>query len=45
LPDDAYLNSSSGGQYCDGGTGGIDTFRLDAGCWTGFQPAFKVAAN
>jgi hypothetical protein len=31
-------------QYCDGGTGGTGTFRLDAGCWTGYQPAFQVKA-
>jgi hypothetical protein len=45
LPDDAYYNSNTGGQYCDGGAGGTDVFRLDAGCWTGFQPAFKVTAT
>jgi len=44
LPDDAYLNSADGSQYCDGGTGGTGTFRLDAGCWTGYQPAFQVKA-
>src|SRR5436190_2806713 len=43
-PSDAYLNSSTGGQYCDGGAGGTGTFRLDAGCWTGYQPAFRIAA-
>jgi hypothetical protein len=45
LPDDAYFNSSSGSQYCDGGTGGTGTFRLDAGCWTGYQPAIRVLAR
>jgi hypothetical protein len=47
LPDDAYYNSNSAGQYCDGGAGGTDTFRRDPGpgCWTGFQPAFKVTAT
>ena len=45
LPVDAYLNSSYGGSYCDGGAGGTGTFRLDAGCWTGYQPAIKVAAT
>jgi len=44
-PDDAYLNSSFGGSYCDGGlVGGTGTFRLDAGCWTGFQPAIRIQA-
>jgi len=42
LPDDAYLDSETAAQYCDGGAGGTGFFRLDAGCWTGFQPAFKV---
>jgi len=41
LPDDAYYNTSFAGFYCHGGVG---VFRLDAGCWTGFQPAFRVAA-
>lgn len=45
LPDDAYQYSTWSGSYCDGGTGGTGTFRLDAGCWTGYQPAFKVKAN
>jgi hypothetical protein len=45
LPADAYLNSSWGGAYCDNGAGGVGVFRLDAGCWAGFQPAFKVRAR
>ena len=44
-PDDAYFDSSQGGQYCDGGAGGTGTFRLDAGCWTGYQPALKIRAR
>jgi hypothetical protein len=48
-PSDAYLfahlvqgpNSNAG--YCS--TGAVDTFRLDTGCWGGFQPAFKVDAS
>jgi len=44
LPDDAYLNSTQGSQYCDGGAGGTGTFRHDAGCWTNDHPAFKVTA-
>jgi hypothetical protein len=42
LPDDAYLNSSDGGSYCDGGVGGTGAFRLDPGCWTGRQLAVNV---
>ncbi|MEK7133543.1 MAG: hypothetical protein AAB804_00565 [Patescibacteria group bacterium] len=45
LPADAYQSSTWSGAYCDGGTGGTGTFRLDAGCWTGFQPAIKVEAS
>jgi hypothetical protein len=41
---DAYQNSSWNGAYCDNGSGGTGTFRLDAGCWTGFLPAFKITA-
>lgn len=44
-PDDGWLNSSSGGAYCDGGSGGAGTFRLDAGCWTGYQPMLKLNAR
>jgi hypothetical protein len=45
-PNDAYLNSSWNGAYCDGGAGGLGTFRLDpgAGCWTGFKPALAIRA-
>jgi hypothetical protein len=42
VPADAYYNSTSGGFYCDGGTGGTGTFRLDSGCWTGEQPLIQV---
>jgi len=45
LPADAYLNSSTGGQYCVSDQTTTGTFRLDTGCWTGFQPAFKVEAS
>ncbi len=41
---DAYQNSSWTGAYCDSGASGINTFRLDTGCWTGYQPAFEVSA-
>ena len=45
-PNDAYFNSLTAGNYCDGGAGGIGTFRLDpgAGCWIGFKPAVKFNA-
>ena len=41
-PDDAYLNSTWAGAYCDGGNQGNGSFRLDGGCWGGYQPSFKV---
>lgn len=44
LPNDAYLYSTGPG-YCDGGAGGANVFRLDAGCWTGYQPAIKVVTD
>jgi hypothetical protein len=44
-PTDAYLNSTWTGAYCDSGVSGTGTFRLDSGCWTGFQPAIQVTAS
>jgi hypothetical protein len=45
LPADAYLNSTHGGAYCDGGSGGTGSFRLDAGCWAPYQPAIRIQAR
>lgn len=42
---DAYQNSTWAGAYCDGGIGGTGTFRLDASCWTGYLPSFKIEAS
>lgn len=45
-PDDAYFSTLTAANYCDGGAGGVDVFRLDAGCWTGFKPTVTFnAAN
>jgi hypothetical protein len=50
-PDDAYWNTMTAANYCDGGTGGVGVFRLDKATaspscnWTGLQPAFRVDAN
>ena len=44
-PADTYQNSTYAGFYCDGGAGGTGTFRLDAGCSTGYQPLFEVKAS
>jgi hypothetical protein len=43
--DDAYLNSMWSGAYCDTTTTNTGNFRLDTGCWTGYQPAFEVSAK
>jgi hypothetical protein len=45
LPEDAFLDSTYGGAYCDGGAGGTGSLRLDAGCWGGSQPMLKVTAS
>ena len=45
LPADAFLSSTWGGAYCDGGTGGTGSFRLDEGCWTGSQPEIQIATG
>ena len=45
FPSDAYYSSETAANYCDGGVGGTDVFRLDAGCWTGFKPTVKVNAT
>jgi hypothetical protein len=48
-PDDAYQNSATPGNYCDGVSTGI--FRLDQATvspscnWTGFQPAISIDAT
>jgi len=43
-PADAYQNTKYAPYYCDFGAGGTGTFRLDAGCWTGYQPLIEVKA-
>jgi hypothetical protein len=45
LPEDAFLSSTWGGAYCDGGSGGTGSFRLDAGCWSGSQPEIAIATG
>jgi hypothetical protein len=45
LVESAYLSSTWGGAYCDGGSSGTGTFRLDAGCWAGYQPDFAVTTG
>jgi hypothetical protein len=45
LPESAYQNTGYAPYYCDKGAGGTGTFRLDEGCWTGYQPLFEVRAQ
>jgi hypothetical protein len=40
-PDGVYQDSVTAGQYCDGGVAGTGSFRLDNGCWTGFNPLIQ----
>jgi hypothetical protein len=44
-PEDTYVNSIWTGAYCDNGAAGTGTFRLDEGCWAGFQPLFTLKAS
>jgi len=37
-PNGAYQFSVFPSAYCDGGVGGSSVFRLDDGCWGGFNP-------
>ena len=39
--DTLFWDSSHGPFYCDGGTGGNDTFRRDAGCWAPYTPVVR----
>jgi hypothetical protein len=48
FPGTAYQDSVTGGQYCDGGTGGTGAFRLDSpsnACWAGYVPAVQFTAS
>jgi hypothetical protein len=36
-----YDSAAPGGQYCDTGTAGSGFFRLDNGCWAGFNPLVR----
>jgi hypothetical protein len=45
LPEDAFLSSTWGGAYCDNGVGGTGSFRLDAGCWSGYQPEIEITTG
>jgi hypothetical protein len=40
-----WQNSPLGSQYCDGGTGGVGTFRADSVCWAPYVPAVQFKAS
>ncbi len=44
-PNGVYWNSATPSQYCDNGSGGTNTFRLDTPCWTGQVPAARFGAQ
>ena len=37
-PNGVFQNAALAGDYCDGGTGGVNVFRADTPCWTGYIP-------
>ena len=44
-PNGVYWNSADPTEYCDNGSGGTNTFRLDTPCWTGEVPAVRFGAQ
>ena len=47
-PGTVFQNSPIGGQYCDSGTAGANTFRLDSpgkACWAPYIPAVEFKAS
>jgi hypothetical protein len=44
LPEDAYINSTTVGDYCSN-PGAVGTFGISQACWTGEQPAIEVRAS
>ena len=40
-----YWDTATAGLYCDGGTGGVGTFRSDTPCWGGFRPMARIATS
>jgi hypothetical protein len=42
---EAFLDSTWDGAYCDGGLGGIGTLRSDSPCWTGFRPLGEIITS
>jgi hypothetical protein len=49
-PAGVYWNTSVAANYCDGGSGGVGTLRLDTGCppattWAGYTPLATIKTN
>jgi hypothetical protein len=44
-PDGVFYDSDTASNYCDGGTLGTGTFRLDDGCWTGYNPLVRFTVK
>jgi len=46
-PDGVFQNSTSGGSYCDGGSGGTGTLRDDTSplCWFGSTPLARISTR
>jgi hypothetical protein len=44
LPEDAFINSTTAGNYCEA-PAGVGTFAISKGCWKGEQPAIEVKAS
>jgi len=40
-----YSNSYTASQYGDGGTGGVDMFRSDTPCWTGYRQMARISTS
>lgn len=45
LAESAYQDTKYAPYFCDKGAGGTGVFRLDQGCWTGYQPLIEVKAS
>jgi hypothetical protein len=44
-PNGVYHDSATAGQYCDSGTGGVGSLRLDDGCWAPYVPMAEIRTN
>jgi hypothetical protein len=44
-PNGAFLSSTWGGAYCDGGASGTGSLRLDTPCWAGLRPLGEIITH